>query len=59
MSGVTQKIFFNNLYTDFNSLWRQCCMMFACHFDKNVFVLLLFEEICQSNIQNKSIATTS
>jgi hypothetical protein len=32
-------------------------MMFACHFDKNLFALLLFEGICHSNCsQNKRIS---
>jgi hypothetical protein len=31
-------------------------MMFACQFDKNLFVLLLFEGICHSNSKNESIS---
>jgi hypothetical protein len=31
-------------------------MMFACHFDKNLFALLLFEGINHSHSQNKSIS---
>jgi hypothetical protein len=31
-------------------------MKFACHFDKNLFGLLLFEGICHSNSQKKSIS---
>jgi hypothetical protein len=55
MSGVTKKnIEKNDLCTDFNSVWWKCCM-FACHFHKNLFALLLFEGICHSNSQNKSI----
>jgi hypothetical protein len=30
--------------------------MFACYFDKNLFALLLFEGICHSYSQNKSIS---
>jgi hypothetical protein len=31
-------------------------MMFACQFDNNLFVLLLFEEICHSNCKNDRIS---
>jgi hypothetical protein len=31
-------------------------MMFACQFDSNLFALLLFEGICQSNSKNESIS---
>jgi hypothetical protein len=55
MSGVTKKKQ-KKLSTNFNSVRWQCCMMFACQFDNNLFALLLFEGICHSNSKYESIS---
>jgi hypothetical protein len=59
MSGVTQKNYKKIIYAPILILFGGnvvTCMMFACYFDKNLFALLLFEGICNSNRQNKSIS---
>jgi hypothetical protein len=50
---VSPKEIIKKLCTNFNSVWWKCCMIFACHFDKNLFALLLFKGICHSNNKKK------
>jgi hypothetical protein len=45
-----------NSFTDLNSVWWKCYIMFACQFDNNLSALLLFEGFCHSYSKNEIIS---
>jgi hypothetical protein len=42
-----------DLCTNFNSVWWKWCVMFACHFDKNLFALLCLKGFVIAIVKTK------